>query len=309
MAAEIVIAEFMDGAAVARLSARRRVLYDDSLADNPQKLKDELGEAAALIVRNRARVSAELLDAAPNLKVVGRLGVGLDNIDVGACAARNVAVRAAFGANAPAVAEYVIAAAMHLLRPVWNRRAEMLGGNFPRAPLSTGGEMCGRVLGLVGFGAAGRETARRASALDMSVIAYDPAAEKTGQIRFVGLDELAAESDIISLHAPLTAETAGLVGEEFLAKMKPGAFLINTSRGGVVNLAALAGALRCGRLGGAALDVFEREPADAALLAPLAGLDNVLLTPHIAGLTAESNARVSETTADNVLRELEKRGG
>lgn len=295
----------MEDGAVAALAAKWRVLRDDSLADNPAKLKTLIGEASALIVRNRTQVSAELLDAAPNLQVVGRLGVGLDNIDLDACAARKIAVCPAHGANIPAVAEYVFAAALQLLRPVWGRRAEMQDGGFPRAALSGGGEINGRVLGLVGLGAIGREVARRALALGMEVIAGDPAAKSGGEIRMVSLDELAAAADIISLHAQLNAATAGLIGEKFLAKIKPGAILINTARGGIVDLPAVGAALRSGRLGGAALDVFPREPADAEILAPLAGLENVLLTPHIAGLTAESNVRVSAQTAENVLRVLE----
>lgn len=304
---DIVISEFMDEAVVRRDFKGRDVLYDAALVDDPPRLRAALADARALIVRNRTQVREELLASAPRLTVVGRLGVGLDNIDLAACKARGVAVHPASGANDLAVAEYVITAALVLLRGAWLASADVAGGAWPRMAL-VGRELSGKRLGLVGYGAIARETASRARALGMHVDAYDPylppdhAAWHDAQR--CSLEQLLAGSDVVSLHVPLTAETRHLIDARALARMKRDAILVNAARGGVVDEAALAGALREKRLGGAALDVFEREPLDAAAGARFAGVPNLLLTPHIAGVTVESNVRVSEVTARAVLAHL-----
>jgi len=305
---KIVISEFMDEAAVDRLSGTYEVLYDAGLVDRPDELAAALGDAAALIVRNRTQVRAPLLDAAPGLKVVGRLGVGLDNIDLDACRDRGIAVRPATGANNTAVAEYVIAAVLVLLRGAFLSRDEMLAGSWPRGALM-GNEISGKTLGLVGFGAIARETAARAQALGMSVIGYDPFITPDnpawGSIQSCKLDELIEEADAVSLHVPLTEDTRHIIDAGRLAAMRPGAVVINAARGGVVDESALADALRNGTLGGAALDVFETEPLTAEAAGLFEGIDNLILTPHIAGVTQESNVRVSAVTADNVRQVLE----
>ena len=304
----IVISEFMDRPAVDQLTSRFDVHYDKDLVDRPAELAARVADAHALIVRNRTRVDAALLSAAPKLHVVGRLGVGLDNVDIETCAIRGIAVIPAAGANAQAVAEYVIAAAMLLLRGAYFATADVAAGRWPRAALSGGRELAGRTLGLIGFGGIGRLTGRLARALGMQTIASDPqlpaaspawAEEAT---RACALDELLQQADVVSLHVPLAAATRNLMNPQRLATMKPDALLINTSRGGVVDEAALARALREGRLGGAALDVFEREPLAAA--SPLAGCPNLLLTPHIAGVTRDSNERVSSLIASKVAAAL-----
>src|SRR5919202_5105759 len=295
----------MGEAAVRDLARGRDVLYDADLVDRPEDLRAALAEARALVVRNRTQVRGALLDAAPRLRVVGRLGVGLDNIDVDACAARGVAVCPATGANDVSVAEYVIAAALILLRGAYFASAEAAAGAWPRNRL-IGRAVSGKRLGLVGFGNIARETARRAAALGMSVAAHDPyvpaGSPAWGGVARLGLDALLASADVLSLHVPLTPETRHLLDGAALARMKPDAVLVNAARGGVVDEAALAAALRAGRLAGAALDVFEAEPLGAERGARFAGLANVILTPHIAGVTAESNVRVSRVTAENVLR-------
>jgi (S)-sulfolactate dehydrogenase len=310
--AEIVISEFMDDLAVGRLAERHPTLCDPALVDRPEDLASQLGSARALIVRNRTKVSAALIAAAPRLACVGRLGVGLDNIDLEACRARGIAVYPAAGANDLAVAEYVVTAALFLLRRAWFATAAVASGQWPREAL-IGREASGKVLGLVGFGQIGRETARRATALGMEVIACDPfvaGSDPAWQLaRRVGWEELLAASDLVSLHVPLTAATRHLIDAAAIARMKPGAVLINTARGGVVDEAALAEALAAGRLGGAALDVFETEPLTGESGARFAGLPNVVLTPHIAGVTQESNARVSHMVAEAVLRHLDEAGG
>jgi (S)-sulfolactate dehydrogenase len=305
--AEIVISEFMDEQVLRRAFAGRDVLYDPGLVDRPAELAQALADARALVVRNRTQVRGALLDAAPRLQVVGRLGVGLDNIDLVACRARGIAVHPASGANDVSVAEYVITATLLLLRRAWFASASVIAGEWPR--MSTiGREAAGRALGLVGFGAIARETARRAHGLGMRVVAFDPLLAPTdaawGMAERTDLDGLLAAADVVSLHVPLTADTRRMLGAEQFARMRPGAIVINAARGGVLDEAALAAALRSGHLGGAALDVFEREPLDAAAARVFDGVPNLILTPHIAGVTEESNVRVSDVTAAAVLRSL-----
>lgn len=283
---DVVIAEYMDPAAVARLAARFPVHYDPDLVDKPDPLAGLAAGARALVVRNRTQVRGGLLAAAGHLECVGRLGVGLDNIDMAACAARGIAVYPAVGANALAVAEYVVASAMLLLRGAYHSTASMAAGNWPREAL-VGREIAGKVLGLIGLGSIGRETARNAAALGMRVVAHDPhiaaddpAWQLAGRLT---MTDVLSQSDAVSLHVPLASETRHLIGRPQIALMKPGAVLINATRGGVLDEAALVAGLRSGRLGGAALDVFEEEPLSAASAARFAGLGNVILTPHIAG--------------------------
>lgn len=306
---DIVITEFMDEAAVAEGLKGHDVVYDPKLVDKPEELARLVADCRALIVRNRTQVRGALLDAARNLKVVGRLGVGLDNIDVEACKARGVQVFPATGANDLSVAEYVITAALALLRRAWFATDRVAAGAWPRNDLM-GREMSGKTLGLVGFGAIARETARRARAMGMAVIAHDPfvkpddpawAAEGVAP---AALDALLARSDVVSLHVPLTDATRNLLGSAALAAMKRDAILINAARGGVVDEAALVAALKAGALGGAALDVFDAEPLKGAQAALFEGCPNLILTPHIAGVTEESNVRVSWVTVENVKRAL-----
>lgn len=301
---KIIISEFMDEKAVDALRQRFDVTYAPSLVDERQALLNLLQDAPALIVRNRTRVNAELLAAAPRLRVVGRLGVGLDNIDVPACEGRGIAVMPATGANALAVAEYVIATVLLLLRGAYASSRAVAAGEWPRQRLSDGRESAGKTLGLVGFGGIGRLSARLAQALGMRAIAHDPMMDADSPVwaecgvACRSLDDLLAEADAVSLHVPLTPLTRGLMNAARLGAMKPGAVLINTARGGIVDEAALAEALRGGRLGGAALDVFEQEPLPAG--SPLSNAPNLILTPHIAGVTRESNERVSTLIAEKV---------
>ena len=304
----ILITEFMDERAVAQLRQRHDVLYDDKLLDDVPRLMREAPQADAIVVRNRTQVRGALLEALVQCKVVGRLGVGLDNIDVTDCEARGIRVIPATGANALSVAEYVVASAMLLLRGVYQSSAALSAGLWPRAALSSGRETAGKTLGLVGFGSIGQLTATLARALGMEVKAHDammPAADPAYarlQVRPVDLDELVATADVVSLHVPLVESTRGLFDAGRLASMKPGAVLVNTSRGGIVDERAVAAALRSGALGGAALDVFDTEPLPAS--SHFADCPNLILTPHVAGVTAEANERVSFLIADSVLEAL-----
>lgn len=307
--ADVLITEFMDTPAVDLLRKRFPVHHDPSLADRQDELPGLISEARAIIVRNRTQVSAALLAAAPKLEAVGRLGVGLDNIDVPACEARGVKVFPATGANAVAVAEYVMATALVLVRGSYMSTARLVGGAWPRAEL-VGGELYGRTMGLVGFGGIAREVAVRARAFGMAVAAYDPFVADAdpawqGVERVADIDELAAKADVVSLHIPLSDATRNLFGEKTITAMKDTAILINSARGGVVDEPALAAALRDGRLAGAALDVFAGEPLDEQKGAVFAGCPNLILTPHIAGVTDEANVRVSWMTAESILTALE----
>lgn len=303
--ASVLICEFMDTAAVDRLRRIHDVDYRPELVDQPAVLAQAAASCHALIVRNRTQVRGELLGALARCRVVGRLGVGLDNIDVAACDARGIAVIPATGANALSVAEYVITATMLLLRGAYGSTAQVAAGAWPRAALGQGRETRDKTLGIVGFGSIGRMVAGLAQLLGMKVIGCDaalPAGDplwREAGVAAMRLDELVARADVVTLHVPLNESTRGLFGAARIAAMKQGAILINTSRGEVVDAAAVTAALRGGHLGGAALDVFEAEPLPAT--AHLQHCPNLLLTPHVSGVSAESNERVSALIADRVI--------
>ncbi len=308
---DIVISEFMDEASVAVLADKYDVLYDPDLVDKTNELIAAVADAQALIVRNRTQVRGTVLASCLNLKAVGRLGVGLDNIDVESCKARDIAVLPASGANDDAVAEYVLTTALVLLRGCFLNSAGVAAGDWPRQTM-IGMEVMGKTLGLVGFGGIAREAARRAKALDMLITAFDPYVPAnddawSGVQRHETLEDLLAASDVVSLHVPLTDGTRNLIDAKALAAMKDTAVLINTARGGVVDEDALVVALKSNKLRGAAMDVFESEPVSAEAGKRYAGLNNVILTAHIGGVTDESNVRVSAATAENVMRVLEAR--
>ena len=305
---DIVISEFMDQAAIDAILRGRDVLYDPTLVDDKDRLYAALADCRALIVRNRTQVRAPLLDAAPRLKVVGRLGVGLDNIDVDACAAHKIIVRPASGANDLSVAEYVITAALLLRRRAWYATSRLAAGEWPRMEL-IGGELSGARLGLIGFGAIARLTATKAAALGMTVAAFDPFLPPDHaawlNVARQSFEEILSSCDVVSLHTPLTPQTRRMLDGAALRRMRSGAILINAARGGIVDESALAAALSRGHLGGAALDVFETEPLTPAAAAVFKGIPNLILTPHIAGVTEESNVRVSDVTARAVIAALD----
>jgi (S)-sulfolactate dehydrogenase len=311
--AEIVITEFMDDDVAAEMAASRDVLYEKDLVDRPDDLVREASNCRALIVRNRTRVDAALLDRCPKLKVVGRLGVGLENIDLAACKARGIEVRPARGANAVSVAEYVVATMLTLMRGLQRMTEPVIAGSWPRNAF-LGREAAGGIFGLVGFGDIARHAAARASALGMEVIAYDPYVHGEDPVwrqmpaRQVTLDELLKSADVISLHVPFTDSTRNLIDEPAIAQMKDDAILINTARGGIVDEDALIEALKTGRIGGAALDVFAGEPVTAESGARFEGVPNLILTPHIAGVTSQSNRWTSVLTMRNVLAVLDDAG-
>lgn len=308
----VLISEFIDEAALDGFASDVEVRYRPELVDDRPALLAEIPDCDALIVRNRTQVDAELLSDASRLRVVGRLGVGLDNIDLDVCAARDIAVCPATGANAISVAEYVVAATLLLLRGAYAASGSVIAGEWPRQAL-IGGEAAGLTMGLYGYGLIAREVGKRAAALGMRVAAHDPflAADDPAWRDAERCDAAAllTRSDVLSLHAPLTEETRNLIDANAIAAMKPGAILINTARGGIVDEAAAATALRSGALGGAALDVFSEEPLNAEAGRLFAGAPNLILTPHIAGVTREANARVSAVTVANVAAALSRQPG
>ena len=315
MTHKILITEFMDAPAVDALRAKFEVNYQPDYVHKRPQLLAAVAKVPALIVRNLTQVNREVLDAAPQLKVVGRLGVGLDNIDMALCQERSITVYPASGANALSVAEYVIGTTMMLLRGAYRSTKPTASGDWQKVKLSTGFETHGKTLGIVGFGEIGRITARLARGLGMQVIAWDPYVEpddpvwQSSGVASVSLDALTAQAHVVTLHVPLTDSTRNFFDAARIAKMRKGAVLINSARGGVVDEEALAQALIDGHLGGAAIDVYAKEPLPAAT--PLAraveaGVGNLVLTPHIAGLTLEANTRVSGMISARVTKFLEK---
>lgn len=263
------------------------------------------GEVEALFIRTYTQATAEYLAAYPNLKYVLRAGVGLDNVDVEECKRRSIKVINAPGANANAVAEYVVGAIIVSLRQFAAQEMSLRRGEW-RTPAHMGVELKGRTLGLVGCGNVGRAIAHKLSSWELKeVIGYDPFLT-TEQLAAAGirkceLDEVIAGADILSLHVPLIKETKHLINADKLSHMKKGALLVNAARGGVVDEAALLEALKSGHIMGAVLDVLETEPTVAP---ELAAAPNLILTPHIAGYTHEANKEVSLAPARELLRQL-----
>ena len=308
---DIVITEFIDAWAVDDLARDFRVHYDPQLVERPEEIMALAAEVPALIVRNRTQVRGPVLASCRKLKAIGRLGVGLDNIDIAECARRGIRVFPASGANTASVAEYVIAAMLVGLRDVWRANEAVLAGRWPRNELMFR-EASGKRLGLVGFGEIARAVARRARALELEIVAHDPGvavdhpAWREHGVAQVDLPTLLATSDVVSLHVPLLPSTRNLIDGAALARMKPRAILINTSRGGTIDEAALVAALKADKLGGAALDVYESEPLPANSI--FLGVPRLWLTPHIAGVTDEANRRVSSVTVANVRQALRELG-
>lgn len=307
----ILITEFMDIDAVETMAQRHDVRYLPTLGECRPAALQEAATATALVVRNRTCVDQELLEAAPDLACVGRLGVGLDNIDLEQCALRDVKVYPASGANDQSVAEYVVGSAMILLRGAYLRSAEVVSGAWPRQECS-GKEMAGKTMGIIGLGSTGKRTAELAAALGMRIVAYDPFLDTSSETWTLAtkldLDELLEQADVISLHIPLNRNTHHLLDRNRLSSAKRGAILINAARGGIVDEDAMIGLLQNGHLGGAAVDVFETEPVTQESGNGFKGLGNVILTPHIAGVTAESNSRVSAMIAGKVMSHLDASG-
>lgn len=262
-----------------------------------EQLEAEIADADALIVRSATKVTSDLLDKAGKLRVIGRAGVGVDNIDLQAATKRGVLVMSTPGGNAVSVAEHTFALLLSLARQVPRLDKAIHEGRWEKSS-AAGTELRGKTLGLIGLGRIGSEVAVRAAAFDMRVLAYDPfiseAAAREFSVELVPLDDLLAESDFVSLHTALSPATQNLISSANIQKMKNGARIINTARGELLDEAAVAEALRSGKLAGTAVDVFAEEPPKNS---PLTGLENVIATPHVAGSTAEAQEEVGTQVA------------
>ncbi len=300
----ILISDKLGAVGLQRLDRAGDVSYDHL----PNLSKDELlkiiGDYDALIVRSGTQVDSDILQAGSRLRVVGRAGMGVDNIDVRAATMRGIVVMNTPDANSVATAEQAMALMLALCRHIAPAHASLLAGEWRRSDF-VGIELKGKTLGIVGLGRIGRLVARRAQAFDMNVIAYDPfVSEEIGQafgILLVDFDDLLAQADFITLHTAATPETEKMINADSLALMKPGVRLVNAARGKLIDEAALAQALRDGKVAGAALDVFSKEPPQDN---PLIGLPNVLHTPHLGASTIEAQTTVAVEIVDQVLSAL-----
>ena len=283
---------------------RGQFQVDVDLNPRPDDLASRIGGYDALIVRSATSVSAGLLEHAGRLKVIGRAGTGVDNVDVAAATRRGIIVANAPGSNMVAAAEHAFGLLLAIARNIPQAHAELTRGRWERKRFG-GVELADKVLGVVGFGRIGQLVATRARAFEMRVVVFDPfvSAERCRelQVSSATLENLLLQADFVTLHAPLTPETRHLIDAERLHLMKPGARIVNAARGDLVDLDALADALRSGHVAGAALDVFPEEPYTAG---PILGLENVVVTPHLGASTQEAQDRAGVIVAEQVAAAL-----
>ncbi|WKZ35871.1 MAG: hydroxyacid dehydrogenase [Anaerolineales bacterium] len=263
----------------------------------PEDLMTTLPAYDGMVVRSRTNVRKDLIDACPNLKVIVRGGAGLDTIDHEYAKSKGIAVMNTPLANSASVAELAIGYMLMLARSLYKASETMKAEKWEKKAF-TGDEIGSKTLGLIGIGNIGRETAKRAIAMGMTVLAYDPYVNEADGIKLVALDKLLAQSDYISLHLPKTKESTGMIGKEQFAKMKDGVRIVNCARGGIIDENALYEALTSGKVAGAALDVFAEEPPTDW---KLARLDNVIASPHIGAATREAQARVGAEVAEKLI--------
>jgi D-3-phosphoglycerate dehydrogenase len=260
-----------------------------------------LPETVAMVVRSETKITRKVIEAAPNLKVVGRAGVGVDNVDVEAATQRGIVVMNTPSGNTISTAELTFSMLMAMARKIPQAHASMKSGHWNRKAFQ-GTELCNKTLGVLGMGRIGTEVAKRALAFGMRVIAFDPylapARAKSLQIELVELDELYAQSDFITVHMPLTDETRGMINTEALGKMKPGVRILNCARGGIVNETDLLSAIESGHVAGAALDVYEVEPLPEKF--PLRDQPSVIMTPHLGASTEEAQENVGIEVAEAI---------
>jgi D-3-phosphoglycerate dehydrogenase/(S)-sulfolactate dehydrogenase len=294
----ILISEDVWGTPFQKLEGSFPIVRNDDLWKNVDELKNSLKDVTALVVRNRTKVTAEVIAAAPKLKVIARAGVGLDNIDIKAADAAGVVVVAGLGANAVSVGELTLGLALSLLRNIPGHDQVTRQGNWIRTP---GRELSGLTWGLLGCGATGLATAKLLQGFECKMIGFDPYAKNLNGIELKSFEEVLKESDVISIHMPSTPETNDSINSETLKLMKPDAVLVNVGRGEVINEADLINALKSKVIAGAALDVRAQEPP---VKAELETITNLILTPHVAGITSQSQLRINEILASNILKVL-----
>ena len=290
----ILISEDVWGTPFQKLEGSFPITRNDDLWSNPEELKASLKDVTALVVRNRTKVTAEIIAAAPKLKVIARAGVGLDNIDIKAADAAGVVVVAGLGANAVSVGELTLGLALALLRNVPGHDVATRDGGWVRTP---GRELSGLTWGLLGCGATGLATAKLLQGFGCSVIGYDPYAKNLSNMELTTFEEVLKRSDVVSIHMPSTAETNGSINATSLALMKSDAIIVNVGRGEVINEADLMTALKAKTIAGAALDVRAQEPP---VKGEMESILNLILTPHVAGITKESQLRINQILTSNI---------
>jgi len=308
MAIQVLVADHLSEEGVAILKSEDGLKVDVKVGLSPKELAGLIKSYDGLIVRSSTKVTAEVIQQADRLKVIGRAGVGLDNVDVEAATKRGIIVMNVPAGNTISAAEHTMSLLLALARHVPQADAHLRGGKWERAAF-TGTELFGKTLGVVGLGKIGAEVAKRAQAFGMRLLAYDPflSSERVQQleVQVVGFDELLEASDFITLHVPLTSQTRHLIGPKELGKMRKGARLINCARGGIIDEAALHKAITQGHVAGAALDVFEQEPPGDS---PLLKLPQVVATPHLGAATEEAQLNVAVEVARQVADTLLGRG-
>lgn len=296
----ILISEDVWGAPFEKLGGSFPILREDDLWKNPEDLKAKIKDATALVVRNRTQVTAEIIAAAPKLKVIARAGVGLDNIDIKAADAAGVVVVAGLGANAVSVGELTLGLALSMMRSIPAHDVATREGKWNRTP---GRELSGLTWGLLGCGATGMATARLIQGFNCKVLGYDPFVKADDprlpalNMSMHSLEDVLKSADVISIHMPSTPQTNNTINAATLALMKPSAIIVNVGRGEVINEADLITALKAKTIAGAALDVRAQEPPVVGELETLA---NVILAPHVAGITSESQLRINEILTANI---------
>lgn len=290
----ILISEDVWGAPFQTLEGSFPITRNDDLWSNPEELKASLKDVTALVVRNRTKVTADVIAAAPKLKVIARAGVGLDNIDIKAADAAGVVVVAGLGANAVSVGELTLGLALALLRNVPGHDVATRDGGWVRTP---GRELSGLTWGLLGCGATGVATAKLIQGFNCSVLGYDPYAKNVPGVELTTFEDVLKRSDVVSIHMPSTAETNGSINSATLALMKPDAIIVNVGRGEVINEADLIAALKAKTIAGAALDVRTQEPP---VKGEMEQIPNLILTPHVAGITKESQLRINQILTANI---------
>ena len=297
----ILISEDVWGTPFQMLEGSSPITRNDDLWNNPEELKAALKDVKALVVRNRTKVTADVIAAAPNLKVIARAGVGLDNIDLKAADAAGVVVVAGLGANAVSVGELTLGLALSLLRNVPGHDVATRDGGWVRTP---GRELSGLTWGLLGCGATGVATAKLIQGFNCSVLGYDPYAKNVQGVELTSFEDVLKRSDVVSIHMPSTPETNGSINAATLALMKKDAIIVNVGRGEVINEADLIAALKAKTIAGAALDVRAQEPPTTG---EMETIPNLILTPHVAGITKESQLRINQILTANIELVLNSR--
>ncbi len=305
---KILITEFIDSQSLQNINKKFDVIYKKDAWQNKDFLEKEIQKFDGIIVRNKTSLDKNILINASNLKFIGRLGVGLDNIDTEYCKKNNIIVQPATGMNSDSVAEYVVNSSLTLLKKTQIINELTLQGKWPRTSIVTK-ELKGKILGLIGFGDISKKVLKLVNVFDVTCIAYDPFITlkqmEADNVKKVSFDEILNLADIISIHVPLNNDTKYLFDRQVFIKMKKQPIIINSSRGGVINENDLIDAYRNKYISGFALDVFENEPVNETFYKNISNNMNCILTPHIAGVTEESNVRVSNFIIDKTNKFFE----